>query len=98
MMNMQHFPRINLAAKLPPIQAPPAPLLMAGLLLVCVIIIALLPLVAGVLLLAAAVVTLAVLIVPWVGLVALAIAISWASAWPLTVGGAAWMAQICCWR
>lgn len=89
MMNMQHFPRINLAAKLPPIQTPPAPLLMVGLLLVCVTVIALLPLAAGVLLLAVAAVTLAVLIRPWVGLVALAIAIPWASAWPLSVGGAA---------
>ena len=86
---MQHIPRTDLAAKLPPIQAPPAPLFVLGLLLVGVTAITLLPLTAGVVLLAAAVVTLAVLIRPWIGLVALAVAIPWASAWPLSVGGVA---------
>ncbi len=86
---MQHIPRTHLAAKLPPIQAPPAPLFVLGLLLVGVTAITLLPLSAGVVLLAAAAVTLAVLIRPWIGLVALAVAIPWASAWPLSVGGVA---------
>ena len=89
MVTMQHIPRTHLAAKLPPIQIPPAPLFVLGLLFVCVIAITLLPLTAGVVLLAGAAVTLAVSVRPWIGLVALAIAIPWASAWPISVGGVA---------
>ncbi|MCB0199628.1 MAG: O-antigen ligase family protein [Anaerolineae bacterium] len=88
-MNMQHFPRTSLAAKLPPFQAPPAPVFLVGLLLVCAVSITLLPLTMGIALLAAGAITIAVLIRPWVGLVALAIAIPWAAAWPLSVAGVA---------
>lgn len=61
-MNMQHFPRTSLAAKLPPFQAPPAPVFLVGLLLVCAVSITLLPLTMGIALLAAGAITIAVLI------------------------------------
>ncbi|MEZ4767042.1 MAG: O-antigen ligase family protein [Caldilineales bacterium] len=81
---MQHFTRTSLAATLPPIQAPPAPVFLVGLLFICVAVVTMLPLTTVVALLAAAAIVIAVLIRPWVGVVALAIAVPWASAWPLT--------------
>lgn len=88
-MTMQHIPRTYLAAKLPPIQTPPAPVFLVGLLIVCAVLITLLPLTLAVALLAAAAVALVVLIRPWIGVVALAIAIPWASVMPISVAGTA---------
>lgn len=86
---MQHLPRTTLAAKLPPIQSPPFASVIVGLMVLCAVIAVALPPAAGVVVLAAGAVTLAVLIRPWIGVVALAALLPWASLRPLSVSGMA---------
>ncbi len=99
--------RSTLAAFLPSAVKPPAVFLTAGLMLAATVLIARLPLELSALVLIGTGLALAVLIRPWVGLPALAIAIPFAAVKPLSIGGlaldgsdlllglvlAAWLAQ-----